>query len=118
MIDPLGLWGAYGAGTVDIVPGYGFSTSGGDYGGPDGSGSYNGASANIGFEVGGEAEFGFYTGCDAPQAGDDYWGFDIDTGAWGVQVNATSWSNFSIGLTFGPGTPGFTVNPYGPNVSF
>ena len=92
--------------------------SGGGYVGTDGADIYNGASANIGLELGGEGELGFYTGCEAPQAGDNYWGFDIDAGPLGVQINATSWSNFSIGLTFGPGTPGITVNPGGPNVSF
>jgi RHS repeat-associated protein len=118
MIDPHGLWGFYGAGSVDIVGGYGASMSGGGYWGTDGAGTYNGASANIGIELGAEIELGFYTGCEPPQAGGNYWGFDIDAGLLGVQVNANSWSNFSVGLSFGPGTPGITANLRGSNLSF
>jgi RHS repeat-associated protein len=117
-IDPPGLWGVYAGGTADIVGGYGFSLSGGGYLGTGGAGTFNGASANVGFEVGFEFEGGFYTGCAPPQAGDDYWGLDIDLGPVGLQFNASSWSNWSLGLTAGPGTPGITFNPGGSNASF
>jgi hypothetical protein len=46
------------------------------------------------------------------------WGFDFDLGVFGFQLNVNSWSNFSLGFTIGPGTPGVTFNPGGSNVSF
>ena len=90
----------------------------GGYIGTGGTGSFNGASPNVGLEVGLEFEFGGYTGCAPPQAGDDYWGFDIDLGTIGIQVNISPGGDFSFGVTVGSGTPGITVNPGGSNVSF
>lgn len=111
-----GFAGVYGAITGDVVLGIGFSITGGVFAGTDGSGSFNGAATNVGAELGLEAEAGFFTGNVPAQACEDAFGIDIDTGFFGIQLNARPNGDFSIGLTFGPGTPGITVNPGETNV--
>jgi len=117
-VDSNGLLGAYAGVTADVVAGYGFSITGGGYAGTGGSGSFNGANENVGFEVGIELEAGFYTGDAPPQADEVSWGVDIDLGFFGLQLNVGPCGDFAVGFTAGPGTPGVTANTGGSNVSF
>ena len=114
-IDPKGLWGFYVTGNIEGSLVWGISLAQGFYIGSNGVGPIDSFGGVIGVEAGAEIEFGFYTGNTPPK---DVNGFEIelDTGPVGFCYGETT-SGKTMGMNFGPGSPGFLTTLPGSSFS-